>query len=87
MLAETTRSRWLAFTDVSMADVAAARGDPTEAKELLRSALVHYRAANDLAEVALVEDRLESVAKTAQSSRKGGGDKTRVKRSTKGRTS
>jgi predicted ATPase len=87
VLAETTRSRWLAFTDVSMAEVAAARGEPAEATELLRSALVHYRAAHDLAEVELVEDRLESLAKTAQSSRKDGADRTRVKRSTKGRTS
>ena len=87
VLAETTRSRWLAFTDVSMAEVAIARGEPNEAKELWESALAHYRVANDLPEIALVEEQLQSLAKTAQSSRKDGGDKTRVKRSTKGRTS
>ncbi len=87
VLAETTRSRWLAFTDVSMAEVAIARGEPTEAKELWESALVHYRTANDLAEVTLVEEQLRSLAKLTQSSRKDRADKTRVKRSTKGRTS
>jgi tetratricopeptide (TPR) repeat protein len=84
VLAETTRSRWLAFTDISMAEVASDRGDDAEAKELLHSALAHYRDANDLAEVGLLERRLQSSAKTAQSSRKDGGRKTRVKRSTKG---
>ncbi|HST16126.1 MAG TPA: tetratricopeptide repeat protein [Gaiellaceae bacterium] len=87
VLAETARSRWLAFTDVSMAEVATARGERDDAKELWESALAHYRTANDLTEVARIEKHLQSLAKTAQSSRKGGVGRTQVKRSTKGRTS
>jgi tetratricopeptide (TPR) repeat protein len=84
VLAETARSRWLAVTDVSMAEVATARGERDDAKELWESALAHYRTANDLAEVALIEKHLRSLAKTAQSSRKDGAGRTQVKRSTKG---
>ncbi|HEY4428100.1 MAG TPA: hypothetical protein VGN08_07845 [Solirubrobacteraceae bacterium] len=85
VVGETEREGWIAVTLATLAEVARLRGEEARAGELFDEARDHYLAAGSQAAAAAIAERLQSLAKNRQRTRKVGASRTAATATTKRR--
>jgi tetratricopeptide (TPR) repeat protein len=76
VVGETERQGWIAVTVATLGEVAKLRGDEPRARALFEQARDHYAAGDSDTGVAAMQERVQSLAKDRQSSRKATASRT-----------
>jgi tetratricopeptide (TPR) repeat protein len=76
VVGETERQGWIAVTVATLGEIARLRGDIERARVLFEQARDHYLAGGSQAGVAAMQERVQSLAKDPQRSRKGAAGRT-----------
>jgi ATP/maltotriose-dependent transcriptional regulator MalT len=76
VVGETERQGWIAVTIATLGEIARLRGDVERARGLFEQARDHYLAGGSQAGVAAMQERVQSLAKNPQRSRKAAASRT-----------